>query len=139
MTYGSVPYGTGSSGSYPAGACLTVKYLVDRTFDLLLQSAREERNQLTGNLDTTTTTTTFNVNFALGSLTRGTYLAIDDEVCYVWSAVAGSGSTSTVTGTTVSLVSLGTAATLKYAGTITSVGTGAPTTPGTTLTLTQIA
>ena len=95
MTYGSVPYGTGSSGSYPAGACLTVKYLVDRTFDLLLQSAREERNQLTANLDTATTT--FNVNVALGSLTRGTYLAIDDEVCYVWSAVAGSGSSSTVT------------------------------------------
>ena len=70
-------------------ASQTVGYLIDRTFDLLLGSAREERNQLSTDIDNKQTT--FTVNYDLGSLRRGTYLAIDDEVMYVWDAVAGSG------------------------------------------------
>jgi hypothetical protein len=41
--------------------------------------------------------TTFTVNYGLGNLRRGTYLAIDDEVMYVWDATSGSGTTSSVT------------------------------------------
>ena len=95
MTYGSVPYGDGAASSYPSGPCLTVRYLVDRTFDLLLQSAREERNQLASALDASSTT--FTVTYDLANLARGTYIAIDDEVMYVWSTTKGSGGTSTIT------------------------------------------
>ena len=96
MSYGTIPYGDGTPGEYPAAtACLTVGNLIDRTFDLLLQSAREERNKLGQYLDSTATT--FTVEYPLMSLTRGTYLAIDDEVMYVWDTSPGSGGASTVT------------------------------------------
>jgi len=82
------PY-SGPASSY------TVGYMIDRTFDLLLGANREEMNRLTSNLDAVTTT--FNVDFAPGSLVRGTYLTIDDEIMYVWSASPASGSSSTLT------------------------------------------
>lgn len=74
---------------------VSVGYLIDRTFDLLLGANREEMNRLTSDLDDVTTT--FNVDFTPGSLTRGTYMTLDDEIMYVWSSVASSGSTSTIT------------------------------------------
>ena len=95
MTIGTLPYGTAGVEIYSPTNCITVGDLINRTFDLLLGAGREERNQLTSNLDTSTTT--FNVNYPLGSLSRGTYIAIDNEVMYVWAAVAGSGNSSTVT------------------------------------------
>jgi hypothetical protein len=72
----------------------TVAYLIDRTFDLLLGANREEMNRLTSGLDDVTTT--FSIDFPPGSLVRGTYMTIDDEVMYVWSSAPSSG-TSTVT------------------------------------------
>lgn len=79
----------------PSPAAFTVGDLIDRTFDLLLGSTREERNQLSGAIDNAQVT--FPVNFDLGSLKRGTYLAIDDEVMYVWSTTSASTGSSTVT------------------------------------------
>lgn len=93
MTFGTTEYGTGVN-VYSSTNCVTVGDMVDRTFDLLLGAGREERNQLTDALDTSTTT--FQVNYPLMNLARGTYIAIDDEVMYVWSTTPGSG-TSTVT------------------------------------------
>lgn len=72
----------------------TVGYLIDRTFDLLLGSNREEMNRLSNALDTTTSS--FSVDFPPASLTRGTFMTIDDEIMYVWSSASGSGSSSTV-------------------------------------------
>ena len=79
----------------PPAAEETVGYLIDRTFDLLLGAGREERNQLAVDIDNQQQT--FTVNYDLGNLRRGTYLCIDQEVMYVWSSTAGSGSTSSVT------------------------------------------
>lgn len=76
-------------------AQFTVGYLIDRTFDLLLGANREELNQLTNNLNDVATV--FSINYPPGSLTRGTFLTIDDEVMYVWSSTPSSGSSSTVT------------------------------------------
>jgi hypothetical protein len=73
----------------------TVGYLIDRTFDLLLQAAREERNQLGAAIGATDTV--LSCNYALGQLREGTFVAIDDEVCYVWASSPGSGSSSTIT------------------------------------------
>jgi hypothetical protein len=94
----------------------TVGDLINRTFDLLLQAAREERNQLTASIDAVVTT--FNVNYALGALQRGTYLAIDDEVMYVWATTPGSGNSSTVT---VQRADKGTAAAAHAANSIIQV------------------
>lgn len=73
----------------------TVGYLIDRTFDLLFGSNREEMNRLTAQLDAVTAT--FNVDFPPGSMQRGTYITIDDEIMYVWGSQQASGSSSTVT------------------------------------------
>lgn len=97
-------------------APFTVRYLMDRTFDLLLGASREERNQLNANLDSATTN--FAVNFTLGALQRGTYLTIDDETMYVWSSSSASGVSSTVT---VERGDKGTTAVPHSAGAIISV------------------
>lgn len=73
----------------------TVGYLIDRTFDLLLGSNREELNRLTTSISDTAVN--FNIDFAPGSLNRGTYCTIDDEVMYVWTSTEASGSSSQVT------------------------------------------
>ena len=99
----------------PAAAPQTVGYLVDRTFDLLLGAAREERNQLTA--DITPTQTSFTVNYDLGNLRRGTYMAIDDEVMYVWGVTPSSGA-STVN---VQRGDKGTTKTVHTAGTLIQV------------------
>ena len=79
----------------PAPATLTVGDLIDRTFDLLLGSTREERNRLTAPTDDVQTV--IPVSYDLGSLKRGTYLAVDDEVMYVWSTTSSSMGSSTIT------------------------------------------
>lgn len=78
-----------------SGTVYDVAYLIDRTFDLLLGANREEMNRLTANLDASTVT--FNVDFDPGSLQRGTYMTVDDEVMYVWANAKASGTSSTVT------------------------------------------
>jgi hypothetical protein len=89
MTYGTTPYGT--EGGVPSD-CLDIAYLIERTFDLLLQAAREERNRLTNPLNLTDTE--FAVDFPAGNLQAGTFIAIDNEVMYVWATTtAGNGAT----------------------------------------------
>jgi hypothetical protein len=70
----------------------TVGYLVDRTFDLLLGAERQEMNQLAADIDNAQTT--FTMNFPLNSLQRGTYMAVDDEVMYVWDTSVSSSTLS---------------------------------------------
>lgn len=73
----------------------TVGYLMDRTFDLLLGANRENLNQLTSNIGATDTTIA--MNYPSGQAKQGSYIAIDDEVMYVWSATDNSnGSTVTI-------------------------------------------
>ena len=103
-----------SASPPPAGggnSTKTVGYLINRTFDLLLGAAREERNQLTGALDAVSTT--FTVNYPLNSLKTGTYLCIDQELMYVWTSTPSSGASSTVT---VSRGERGSVATTHLAG-----------------------
>ena len=101
-TYSVSVYPTNNDGygSSPAtqftitAISLTVGYLMDRTFDLLLGSAREQMAQVSAPIGATDTTIAFeNVSQALGA---ETYIAIDDEVVYVWSAVVSNG-TATAT------------------------------------------
>ena len=95
MSYGTFPYGTGGVGYPTSGTDLTVGYLIDRTFDLLLGAAREERNKCATYVDSTMTT--IQVQYDLKNLARGTYVAIDDEVMYVWDTTPASGGYSTIT------------------------------------------
>src|SRR5665213_478926 len=60
-----------------------VNYLMERTFDLLLGSARQQMNRLTAAIDATEGT--FTLDFAPQAAQLGTYVAIDDEIMYVWS------------------------------------------------------
>ena len=66
-----------------ADVTYTVGYLIDRTFDLLLGAAREDMNVASahGAGDTTISWT-----YTAGRANQGTYIAIDDEVMYVWAA-----------------------------------------------------
>lgn len=72
----------------------TVGTLVDRTFDLLLGSEREDINQLV--VAITPAATTFNVRFSPPPKVKS-YLAIDTEVMYVVGAQTASGTSSTAT------------------------------------------
>lgn len=77
------------------GASYNVGYLLDRTFDLLLGSEREQMNQLGTAIEATATT--LSLRYALGTLQRGTYIAVDTEVMYVWNAVTSAGGNTQAT------------------------------------------
>lgn len=72
----------------------TVGYLISRTFDLLLGSTREDLNRLTDSIQASDTTIAF--DFAPGRMNTGSYIAIDDEIMYVWTSSTSSGSTTAV-------------------------------------------
>jgi hypothetical protein len=73
----------------------TVGYLIDRTFDFLLGGGREELNQLTSTIDDETTS--IDLNYTPAGLAQGTYLAVDDEIMFVWAVSSASGTASVVT------------------------------------------
>lgn len=78
--------GTTAPGIY------TVGYLVDRTFDLLLGAQKQELNQLQAAIGAGDTEIAF--THAIQNMTQGTYLAVDNELMYVWSSNSASGSAS---------------------------------------------
>src|ERR1700694_5944440 len=91
----------------------TVGHLIQPTFDLLLGARREERNQVATTV--ATTDTSISVTYAVKGAQRGTYLAIDDEVMYVWTSADGvGGGNGTIT---VSRGEKGTVATSHASGT----------------------
>lgn len=75
-------------------ATYTVSYLISRTFDLLLGAMREDLNRLTSNIGANDTTIA--TDFPPGMMNKGCYLAIDDEVLYVWSSSSSSNGSSVV-------------------------------------------
>lgn len=79
----------------PTAEFSTVGDLVTRTKDLLLGAGREEMNQLAATA--TATATTLTVNYALAGITRGSYVAVDTEVMYVWNADIASNGSGTLT------------------------------------------
>ena len=91
----------------------TVGALVDTTLGHLLGSAREEMNRLTAQIGATDIT--ISVDFDVAGMTRGTYIAIDDEVMYVWS------STQSPNEVTVQRGMQGTTAATHAAGTLIKV------------------
>lgn len=62
----------------------SVAHLIERTKDLLLGSGREELNLLSTTLSRTETS--FVLSYALDGLNRGSYIAIDTELMFVWAA-----------------------------------------------------
>lgn len=63
---------------------MLVSELIEETRRLIFSGTREERNKLSGLLDSSAAT--LNVMYPLGQITRGTKLSIDLEDIYVWEA-----------------------------------------------------
>ena len=78
----------------PPATPYSVGYLIDRTFDLLLGAAQEELNFLTDAVSATDTA--WQTDLALANLTRGIYVAVDDEVVWITGTQTGTGSSGTI-------------------------------------------